>query len=94
MKNSVGKKGQGFNLLMGAIIAFVVVAIVLVVAINIVTNLGSGFAANTYGANATTAVLNAYETFTTYFTILALVIIAAVILYFLLRNLGSFGGQQ
>jgi type II secretory pathway component PulF len=89
------KKGQGFNLLMGSIVAFVVVAVMLVVGINIVTTLGTGYAANSAAANATNATLNAFNTFTSYFSILAIVIIAAVILYFLLRNLGGVaGGSQ
>ena len=86
------KRGQGFNLLMGGIVAFVVVAVMIVVGINIVQTLGAGYQANTYASNATNAVLNSFSTFTSYFTILALVIIAAVILYFLLRNLGGLGG--
>lgn len=97
------KKGQGFNLLLGGIVGFVVVAVVIVVGIQISTTLQANYLTNTAGCNSTTtagcgaaynstgAVTNAYATFTSYFNILALVIIASVILYFVLRNLGGFG---
>lgn len=78
---------------MGGIVSFVVIAVMIVVGINIVQTLGAGYAANTAANNATVAVTNAFGTFTSYFTILALVIIASVVLYFLLRNLGVFGGS-
>lgn len=91
-QKSMDKKGQGFNLLMGGIVSFVVIGVMIVVGININSTLGANYAVNSAERNASNAVTAAFGTFTQYFTILALVIIAAVILYFLLRNLGSFGG--
>lgn len=88
---AINKKGQGFNLLLGGIVGFVVVAVVIVVGIQIATTLQANYTSGTAAYNATQTVVNAYATFTSYFNILALVIIASVILYFILRNLGGFG---
>lgn len=85
------KKGNLGGLSNG-ILQFVVVAIVLVVGINLVSTLGSQFTASSSEANATTAVINAFATFTDYFTIIALVIVAAVVLWYVTRGLG--GGQR
>lgn len=53
-KKLFDKKGQGFNLLMGGIVSFVVIGVMIVVGININSTLGANYAVNTAERNAST----------------------------------------
>lgn len=85
--------------LTGGIVGFVVLAVVAVVGLSIISNLGTNYVTGVAGCNSThktscggeynasLEVTEAVGSMTSYFGILALVLIAGVILYFLMRKL-------
>lgn len=75
------RKGQGFDLLKGAAVAFVVIGITLTIGQDIMTQMGSNYADNaSYEYNATQDTQAGLAELSSWFETIGLVIAAAVVL--------------
>ena len=88
------QKGQ-LEILSGAALAVVVLAIVLVVGFKILGTMGDSLTANTYEKNATNSILSAMNTnFVGFIPVVIIALVAGVILFIIFKFLrpGQSGG--
>lgn len=82
------RKKRDFNFLTAAILGFVVVAVLTVIAFKIVGTMKANETASSYAANGAGKVESALTDMTGYYSIIAIIVILVVILGFLgVRNL-------
>lgn len=87
-------KGMTVSSLQGGALALVVLVIVLGIGAQILGQIRNTETANSTEWNTTGSGLNALNTFSNWFTIIVLVIIAVVIISLLIRGLGGLANNQ
>lgn len=87
-------KGMTLTSLQGGAMALVVLVIVLAVGAQILGQIRNTETANTTEWNTTGSGLNALNTFSNWFTVIVLVIIAVVIISLLIRGLGGLASNE
>lgn len=71
---------KSYNLLVGAVVAFVVVGILSAIGLDIMTNIQSGFTSGSAAYNATDEAINGVLKLTDYFPTIGIAIAAAVVI--------------
>jgi hypothetical protein len=87
-------KGMTISSLQGGALALVVLVIVLAIGAQILGQIRNTETANSTEWNTTGSGLNALNTFSNWFTIIVLVIIAVVIISLLIRGLGGLARNE
>lgn len=87
-------KGMTVSSLQGGALALVVLVIVLAIGAQILGQIRNTETTNSTEWNTTGSGLNALNTFSNWFTIIVLVIIAVVIISLLIRGLGGLASNQ
>ena len=86
------KRMKGLSDMWNAALALVVLAFVLVIGQNVLQTLRSTQTAGTYALNATEQAQIGLNTFANYITIIALVIVGAVVINILVKSFRGVGG--
>lgn len=90
--NSYEAQGLGLGDLTPVAILLVVVVVAVAIGAYILNTIGTTFTANSAAANVTTKGTAALATFSNWFTIIAIVVVAAIVIGLLVRSF--YGGGQ
>lgn len=90
---SISKKGIQLNQAFGAVLTLVLVAVLVIVAIYLFSNLSSTFTANSSAANATNEMIKQFGTYPTLVGLVGTIIFLALVIGVLVASF-MFGGRK